>query len=252
MHGLEIRILPVSWLAKLLLLPIAVASVVLPESAPAAPATTESACRVSRCLSIEVFVLVPAGSRSAPVHGQRVPGSPPPPHRSSVPDREAWFRTQVRHANRLFAPLDIGFQVSVRRTVDGPARIRTRKQRDALGQHPRDPRSISVFLVGELDDVDIEGHMLRGVHWRKRTDRSQTWIILSALDDTGAVLAHELGHYFGLPHSRDPRSVMNKSPHDDPAFVDRVFTTADIATLRTGLGARAPRSVVYDAIRGGE
>ena len=38
------------------------------------------------------------------------------------------------------------------------------------------------------------------------------------------VLAHELGHFFSLPHGVEPTSIMNKRPRDNPPWEERVFT----------------------------
>jgi predicted Zn-dependent protease len=45
------------------------------------------------------------------------------------------------------------------------------------------------------------------------------------------VLAHELGHYFSLPHGRDPYSIMNKAPRDIP-YEERGFTKREYAQMR--------------------
>jgi hypothetical protein len=46
------------------------------------------------------------------------------------------------------------------------------------------------------------------------------------------VLAHELGHFFGLPHSRYPISIMNKKPSPDrPAWPDLVFHPEELVIM---------------------
>ena len=87
-------------------------------------------------------------------------------------------------------------------------------------------------MVRQLDDVDIIGNLLYGVHWRKRGDRSQRWIILSARDESGATLAHEMGHFFGLPHSTYDVSIMNKAPRPSPPWTERVFADPEQARMR--------------------
>ena len=63
--------------------------------------------------------------------------------------------------------------------------------------------AINLFIVDRLDDIDIPGEQIRGVHWRDPKARTRKrWIFLSRI--AGAmVLAHELGHYFSLPHSKE-------------------------------------------------
>jgi len=45
------------------------------------------------------------------------------------------------------------------------------------------------------------------------------------------VLAHELGHFFGLPHSKYPVSIMNKTPRDDPPHAERGFHAKELAIM---------------------
>ena len=72
-----------------------------------------------------------------------------------------------------------------------------------------------MFVVGRLADVDVAGDEIRGVHWRLRGDRARRWVILSKIARS-LVLTHELGHFFGLPHSSHDISVMNKTPRPPP------------------------------------
>lgn len=135
-----------------------------------------------------------------------------------------WFSQQIAHANRLFAAIGVGFEVAD--VVAAPpefADLRTREQRDLLGRKAHTRSVVHVFLVRRLADVDIEGEIIRGVHWRDRIDTSRRWVILSSVA-SHPVLAHELGHFFGLPHSRYPISIMNKNPAPGrPSWPDLVF-----------------------------
>jgi hypothetical protein len=126
----------------------------------------------------------------------------------------AWLAERVTEANRHFAGIEVGFRLA--RVESHPADfadVATRDQRDAIGRDRYDTGPIHLHLVRRLDDVDVEGEVIRGVHWRDRRDVSRRWIIMSALAGPG-VLTHELGHFFGLPHSSHPRSIMNK--REDP------------------------------------
>jgi hypothetical protein len=144
---------------------------------------------VARCFGIVVHVVVEGG---APVQT--------PSH----------FAAHVADANRLFAPIGIGFEVvGVEAEAGARAEIVTRSDRDRLGADGFSRGVVHVYLVRELADVDVEGEVIRGVHWRYRPEPARRWIILSALASS-LVLSHELGHFFGLPHSGFPNSIMNK------------------------------------------
>lgn len=140
----------------------------------------------------------------------------------------AWVRAQLDHAHELFAPADVGFQVVA---VDGIgpefAIMRTREQRDAIGRSRFERGVVHVFLVAQLDDVDVPGSQIRGVHWRQRSNTDKRWVILSQIGSK-VVMGHELGHFFGLPHSRYGDSVMNKTPREQPAWDERVFVPDEL------------------------
>lgn len=164
------------------------------------------------CVGIELFVVVETG---APVQ------SP------------AWWAGQVAHANELFAAVDVAFELSdVHFIPHAWAHVHSRLDRDLLGRRQRTTGAMHVFMVRQLDDVDIEGNSLYGVHWRDRADTSRRWIIVSARDSSSTVLVHEMGHYFGLPHSSYDVSVMNKRPRDLPTWPDRVFAEPELGKIR--------------------
>lgn len=142
-----------------------------------------------------------------------------------------WVAAQVREANRLFAPIGVGFRVGSAKVVDARfADVQTRLDRDLLGRDEHSLGVVHVFVVRRLADVDVDGEVIRGVHWRDRANTSRRWIILSSIA-APVVLAHELGHFFGLPHTRHPRSLMNKSPHTNPPWHLREFPEEEQAIM---------------------
>lgn len=146
-----------------------------------------------------------------------------------------WVRAQLQHANRLFASIGVGFEVAqVSVAPKGFARVVTRTDRDQLGKGDFTPHQIHVYLVEHLEDVDDPGNAIRGVHWRLRRDVSKRWIILSSIG-SHVVLAHELGHYFGLPHSGYRVSIMNKKPREEPPWPKRRFADPEVARMRKRL-----------------
>ncbi|MEM7151771.1 MAG: matrixin family metalloprotease [Myxococcota bacterium] len=142
-----------------------------------------------------------------------------------------WFAAQVREANRLFAPIGVGFRVGSVVPADARfADMQTRLDRDQIGRKEHSLGVIHVFVVRRLADVDVEGEVIRGVHWRDRAETSKRWIILSSIASS-LVLAHEAGHFFGLPHSGYRKSIMNKSPHRNPPWSERFFVDEEQAIM---------------------
>ena len=145
-----------------------------------------------------------------------------------------WLEQQLDTARRLFASSNVDLRV---RSIDALPpkhwRVRSRTDRDALGRTRADTRGLHVFVVGRLANVDAPGD-IRGVHWRDRTQRSRRWIILSS-QAPSFVLAHELGHYFGLPHSSHPASIMNKRPRKHPPWGKRRFVRSERARMKKGI-----------------
>lgn len=148
-----------------------------------------------------------------------------------------WFAEQVAAANRLFATIDVGFDtLEVRTESADRASIESRSDRDHLGRGEHGTASaplgvVHVWVVRRLADVDIAGDEIRGVHWRDRADPTRRFVILSSIAGD-RTLAHELGHFFGLPHSRYPESIMNKTPRDEPPWELRGFHVREYAIMR--------------------
>jgi matrixin len=145
-----------------------------------------------------------------------------------------WLATQLAAANRHFAPLDVGLQVTGIDTLPASgARIANRRARDDLATGRLVGKVIHVFIVGQLDDIDQPGKVIRGVTWHTRKD-DRKYVLVSTVAPE-RVLAHELGHVFGLPHSSYAVSIMNKTERTEPPVEQRTFADEEVAAMRPQL-----------------
>lgn len=168
-----------------------------------------------------------------------------------VPVRDAaWLGRHLDVARRLFSPINVDFYIrSVSPLPVGQGEVLTREDRDAFLRQAKARDGIDLFMVKSLADVDVKGAFIRGVHWRRRDDVSKRWVILSSIAQP-EVMAHEFGHFFGLPHSRYRVSIMNKSPRKNPPWSARVFAKPEQKKmarhrdkmLRSGRLRATPRS----------
>jgi len=128
-----------------------------------------------------------------------------------------WLATEIDTAEGLFEPFGVRFARTDGAPLDARlAHMETRDDRNALASHVT-ARDIDVFVVGSLRDVDDPGRMRRGVHWHAPSGAHYLILVASAPTQ---VLAHELGHYFGNPHSRVPDNVMSYERSGAHVFFD--------------------------------
>ncbi|MEM7606353.1 MAG: hypothetical protein AAF411_13435 [Myxococcota bacterium] len=139
---------------------------------------------------------------------------------AAVVDR-AWLDERVEAASALFSPAGVSFATAEVAETDLPSVVVTRRDRHAFGPRVQPSRGvIHVFVVRSLADVDVAGRFLRGVHWRSRRGGGyRHFVILSTLAGP-TVLAHELGHFFGNPHSQTPGNIMSYERRGPPSFDD--------------------------------
>ncbi len=141
----------------------------------------------------------------------------------------AWIAAQLAMANKQFEALDTSFRlVGVDFLPVDAARIDDRPERSALATKVKGP-AIDVFFTGYLADVDKVDAFAYGVTWRTKDERK--YIIISGMG-RDRTLAHELGHFFGLPHSTYAVSIMNKTARDDPPPEKRRFADEEIEKMK--------------------
>jgi len=159
----------------------------------------------------------------------------------------AWIAAQLAMVHKQFVPLDTSFEVS---GIDflpvTAARLEDRSARNALAKLVKAP-AIDVFFTGYLADVDKADAFAYGVTWRTKDDRK--FIIISGMG-RDRTLAHELGHFFGLPHSTYAISIMNKAARDDPPPEDRRFADEEVEKMKPVL-VRLVRAKVISERRAG-
>jgi|SRR5580692_61986 hypothetical protein len=141
----------------------------------------------------------------------------------------AWIETEIAIAEQIFSVHGVHFKKVTERALEVPdssappansphARLESRADRDALASE-LDAKVVNVFLVESLRDVDDPSLYRMGVYWQNRAHPEQRYVIVVA-DAKPSVLAHELGHYFGNPHSPVVNNLMSYHRSGDAIFLD--------------------------------
>ncbi|HEU4534945.1 MAG TPA: hypothetical protein VFS00_12535, partial [Polyangiaceae bacterium] len=133
----------------------------------------------------------------------------------------SWLEAQWAEVTRVLGGAGVALGLKPLRSLPGAnAEVATRADRDAFAA-ALEPRAVNAFVIASLADVDEPGRMRKGVHWRPsgRADLHYVLIIASA---PRGVLAHELGHFFGLAHSGVRDNLMSYARSEGGVlFLDR-------------------------------
>jgi hypothetical protein len=214
--------------------------------APAAPPVAPAAPPVAPAAPVTALLAADALKLA-------VPPCPDAPHCFALRVRVAadnsipvvlpgWLAQSFAFANQVFAPVGIAFQLDTLAIADAmPLRIDGVRMRDALVLGVSARPVIDLTLVRELIDLEEPSVPRLGVHWRVSNAPQRRFVIVSAAASE-RVLAHELGHYFGLPHSNYAISIMNKTARTLPPMEARKFADQELPVLRQTLLAILARS----------
>jgi hypothetical protein len=150
----------------------------------------------------------------------------------------------IETANLNFAAAGISFVESGRKNLPASfAILETQGERHRLKKFFV-PRTINVFLLDEIDDpipseatkkaaawqgLPLTG-LLAGAHVEYKGRTPGTYIILSR-DSEKVTLTHELGHFFGAGHSKDPSNIMSYG-REKHRFDDKQLQAFQVAAKR--------------------
>lgn len=128
----------------------------------------------------------------------------------------------VAEASAPFAGAGLAFEVGREHALPPSSDVlRTNRDRRVLARHLV-PRRVNVFLVSRIEDprpsaateraAAAQGFepsgRLAGAHILVRGRVPDTYLIVK-LPTSPTTLSHELGHFFGAGHHRDPRNIMS-------------------------------------------
>jgi hypothetical protein len=149
-----------------------------------------------------------------------------------------WVTAQVEAARALLAPHGIALTARTETFTPPACQALTRADRDRFAGSVGATGSVTVLVLPRVRDLDVPSYDLMGVHWRTGARR---WVFLTARARP-PVLAHELCHFFGLPHDPAGGNLMTPGPSSPqwrsatpPRPFAPLLTPAQVRRLRAGV-----------------
>jgi len=160
---------------------------------------------------------------------------------------DEWVQLHVAAAQSVLETQGIALSATL--TSFSPARcdLLTRAHRDEVAPDVSNRNAVNIMVMNRIRDLDVPDYDLMGVHWRYcgPTDalKKRRWIFLTARAQP-PVLAHELCHFFGLPHDPAGGNLMTPGPSSaawrsksPPAPFAPTLTKKQASKLRFGIEA---------------
>ena len=174
------------------------------------------------------------------------------PARPDNTGRYSGIENQVQKANDVYA--DAGLRFSVRiseqtltKKTRGRCTILTKRQRDSFESLANSVAGPVVIVVDRIQDDRVASYNLKGLHWRRMKSH---WVYLTR-EARSYVMAHELGHYYGLRHDMKGGNLMAPGPsdpsrsdvsgkprRDQPASFRPILSKTQIKVIRATLTAK--------------
>jgi hypothetical protein len=154
-----------------------------------------------------------------------------------------WVSEHVNAAREVLAPHGIAVIAVTEPFTPSRCQLLTRVDRSALASQVKMDGTVTVLVVPRVRDLDVPSYDLKGVHWKAAGRR---WIYLTA-SAKPPVLAHELAHYFGLPHDPAGGNLMTPGP-SSPAWNSK-HPPAPFAPILTGPQVQRLRAAIGNQLR---
>lgn len=165
---------------------------------------------------------------------------------STVPVQpDEWIQAHLVAAQSVVQAHGIALSMVSSGFAPSSCDLLTRADRDTTAPFVVHGRTVNVFVMNRVRDLDVPDYDLMGVHWRyggdNRAFKRARWIFLTSRAQP-PVLAHELCHFFGLPHDPAGGNLMTPGPsapawrtdHPPKPFAP-VLTAAQAVKLRAGI-----------------